>query len=254
MTIDLSACAVPVDFGDTERMDMKRRMLMLLTRKAGPLTIFFDVRNLRYTIVPSALRSFNFLLLTAAYAATAATTRVGIWVVPDAADAPVSDDVTALLGMELLVTFTLVFYFGYCYNRFWEQYALAMACKGAIVNSVMLARSSRLARTELLDLYVRSHKPITRRARCLSRGAPGVPLSPFTWSCLTDSTRACDVHRARTGSASRPDSAFSTWPRRQATWRSRPSTHGPTCSTASRDCTTCCRPTRRSSRASTSTA
>lgn len=153
--MDSDSHHIPITFADTERMDMKRRMLMLLTRKAGPLTIFFDVTHLRYTIVPPILGSYNFIVIAAAYTATCVTTRMGMWDVPDPDGdaAPVSDDATALLGMELLVTFTLVFYFGYCYNRFWEQYSLAMACKAAIIDAVMLARASRLPHTELVDLY-----------------------------------------------------------------------------------------------------
>ena len=144
---------IPETFGDTERMDIRRQWLMSLTRRAGPLTIFFDVHHIRHTALPSVFCSLNFMLLVVSYAGSAVTTRLGYWPVPPDASSPVDDDLTSLVGMELLVTFSLVFYFGYCYNRFWEQYALAMSCKGAIINNIVLAKSTSMGKNDIYDLW-----------------------------------------------------------------------------------------------------
>ena len=90
-------------------------------------------------------------------------------------------------------------------------YILAMTCKGSIINSVMLARASRLARTELVDLYVRTRQFATRRSPCAALVRPrGGAVGPRS-SHVRELT-SC-FHCIRVPS----DSAFSTWHRQQAT-------------------------------------
>ena len=143
---------IPVAYADTVTADDKRKHLLLLTRRADPLFAVFDVRHIGFTALPRVLFSLNFLIITVAYTSTAVLTRIGKWPFPDSEDT-VDDDMRAFDGMELLVTFNLVFYFGYCYNRFWQQLELAMKCKNAISAVCSVARASSLNSEDLQDLW-----------------------------------------------------------------------------------------------------
>lgn len=46
-----------------------------------------------------------------------------------------------------------VFYFGYCYNRFWQTHELAVSCKNALSGVVSLARGSRLSDAEVESVW-----------------------------------------------------------------------------------------------------
>ena len=51
-----------------------------------------------------------------------------------------------------------VFYFGYCYNRFWQTHELAVSCKNALSGVVSLARGSRLSDAEVESVW-RGERP-----------------------------------------------------------------------------------------------
>ena len=46
-----------------------------------------------------------------------------------------------------------VFYFGYCYNRFWQMHELAVACKNALSGVCSLARGSQMTVSECQDIW-----------------------------------------------------------------------------------------------------
>jgi len=100
--------------------------------------------------LPRVLRSVNMLSIIGAYAASAVLTRIGVW---DSESSALVDEMDSIAGMELLVTFNLVFYFGYCYNRFWEQQALAMQCKNSISMVCSLARGSQMNEEEVMNVW-----------------------------------------------------------------------------------------------------
>jgi len=152
MVNDADSRYVPVAYTDTVQADDRRMHLLLLTRRADPLSAVFDVRHIAYTALPRVLTSINMLFIVAAYASTAVTTRRGYWVYDDSSDTATSDG-SAVEGMELLVTFNLVFYFGYCYNRFWQQQELAMQCKNSISVACSLVRASGMSEEEVHNMW-----------------------------------------------------------------------------------------------------
>jgi len=55
--------------------------------------------------------------------------------------------------MGMLVSFTLVFYFGYCYNRYWEQYMKAMGAKNAILNCCSMVASTYMNHEDMHTMW-----------------------------------------------------------------------------------------------------
>ena len=111
--VDGDSRHVPVAFADTLSADKRRQHLLHLTRRADPLGMVWDVRHLTYTALPRVIMSLNMASVVCAYATTATLTRLGFWEFSESAH-DLADDQSAIQGMELLVTFNLVFYFGYC--------------------------------------------------------------------------------------------------------------------------------------------
>ena len=102
--VDLDAAQVPVSYDDTKHADLRRKHLLHLTRRADPLHLVWDVRHLTYTALPRVVRSVNMLCIIGAYAASAVTTRLGVW---SSESAMLVDEMDSIDGMELLVTFNL---------------------------------------------------------------------------------------------------------------------------------------------------
>lgn len=149
---DADSRNVPVKYSDTVSEDKRRVNLLYLTRRSDPLGIVWDLRHIGFTALPRVLRSVNTVAVVSVYLTTAVTTRLGYWSY-DSSVNTADDDLTALAGMELLVTFNLVFYFGYCYNRFWQMHELAVACKNALSGVCSLARGSQMTVSECQDIW-----------------------------------------------------------------------------------------------------
>jgi len=149
---DADSRNVPVAYVDTVQADKRRKHLLLLTRRADPLFAVFDFRHITYTALPRVLTSLNMFIIMATFAATAVTSRYGYWIYTEDANAA-RDDGDAVVGMELLVTFNLVFYFGYCYNRFWQQAELAFQAKNAISAVCSLVRASSMADEDVTNVW-----------------------------------------------------------------------------------------------------
>lgn len=150
--VDGDSKHVPVAFADTLSADKRKNHLLKLTRRADPLGMVWDVRHLAYTALPRVILSLNMASVICAYATTATLTRLGFWAF-SLSETEVSDDHTAIDGMELLVTFNLVFYFGYCYNRFWQQHELCMVAKNSISAVCSLVRASHMSDEEVHNIW-----------------------------------------------------------------------------------------------------
>ena len=103
---DADSRNVPVKYSDTVSEDKRRVNLLYLTRRSDPLGIVWDLRHIGFTALPRVLRSVNTVAVVSVYLTTAVTTRLGYWSY-DSSVNTADDDLTALAGMELLVTFNL---------------------------------------------------------------------------------------------------------------------------------------------------
>ena len=121
-------------FQDTIELDQHRRLLLRYARLASLPTLFFRIDKLPHTVVPRILRSPLVYVVVFAYIAAAALARTGSWTY--------AHDGHALSGAGLLISFMIVFYVGYCYNRHFQQYEVCTAAQGAVVSCCMLARAN----------------------------------------------------------------------------------------------------------------
>ena len=121
-------------FQDTIELDQHRRLLLRYARLASLPTLFFRIDKLPHTVVPRILRSPLVYVVVFAYIAAAALARTGSWTY--------EYDGHALSGAGLLISFMIVFYVGYCYNRHFQQYEVCTAAQGAVVSCCMLARAN----------------------------------------------------------------------------------------------------------------
>lgn len=121
-------------FQDTIELDQHRKTLLRYARLASLPTLFFRIDKLPHTVIPRILRSPLVYVVVSAYIAAAALARTGSW--------SFDYDANALSGAGLLISFMIVFYVGYCYNRHFQQYDVCTAAQGAVVSCCMLARAN----------------------------------------------------------------------------------------------------------------
>ena len=121
-------------FQDTIELDQHRKTLLRYARLASLPTLLFRIDKLPHTVIPRILRSPLVYVVVSAYIAAAALARTGSW--------SFDYDANALSGAGLLISFMIVFYVGYCYNRHFQQYDVCTAAQGAVVSCCMLARAN----------------------------------------------------------------------------------------------------------------
>ena len=121
-------------FEETIDLDKHRKKLLRYARLASLPTLFFRIDKLPHTVIPRILRSPLVYVVVFAYIAAAALARTGSW--------SFEYDANALSGAGLLISFMIVFYVGYCYNRHFQQYDVCTAAQGAVISCCMLARAN----------------------------------------------------------------------------------------------------------------
>ena len=121
-------------FADTQALDLHRQRLLRYARISSLPMLPFRIDTLHYTVLPRLLKSPLAWLVLVFYTVSAALARTGVW--------EVSYDPNALSGSGMLVSFMIVFYVGYCYNRHFQQYEVCTAAQGAVVSCCLLARAN----------------------------------------------------------------------------------------------------------------
>ena len=146
-TMHRDAQWIPQSYADLMKTNDYRERLLDDARKYSPISSVFHLRKVPQTVL---WRMFAFPIvwaLLAVYVVVATLTRTGH------IDLGSSDDfdVGAFDGAEVLVVFMVVFYLGYCYNRYFEIYQLSSAAKSHIVNLATTGRAClpELARRKL---------------------------------------------------------------------------------------------------------
>jgi hypothetical protein len=118
---DFGASYVPLNFNDSVVLNYKRLAMLKETRISDPLRVIFDLTKLGKSTFPDVLRSLQFWLVTISYTVCSVLTRTAVWPKSEWEESNDAMD-TSVSGMGVLVSFTLVFYFGYCYTRYSEHY------------------------------------------------------------------------------------------------------------------------------------
>ena len=98
------------DYKTLRRNDLNRRHLMSLTRGMSPIETVGKFRMLPRTVLARLIKSWVTWLILFIYGGAAAGTRSGV----NFGEL----DLTAFDGGGTIVTFMVIFYIGYCYNRY----------------------------------------------------------------------------------------------------------------------------------------
>ena len=114
---DFHANLCPDTFDDILEIDDQRGKMKHATRIANPNALVFHIRDIGYTAIWDVVKTKNFILVMIIYVVVAVLQRNG-WM---------SEDNNAILlrsvaEIDLLLVFLIIFYFGYCYSRYFEMY------------------------------------------------------------------------------------------------------------------------------------
>ena len=119
---------------DIETMDKKRKDLLALARDTAPIDTVSRLRLLPRTVFPRLFRHLLIWLVVVTFFGSTVTARVGWGVEPSV----VSD---ILEGGGTFVAFMVIFYVGYCYQRYNSQFQEVQDISHSITNACIMARA-----------------------------------------------------------------------------------------------------------------
>ena len=133
-SLDQDTQRIPAHYQDTVAIDTQRKHLLQDARGTSPLSLCFRLDKLKRTVLPRMVAQPLVWLTFATYGVVASLARSGV-------HAPDFDSNVSLNQVGVLVTFKVVFFVGYCYNRHYAQYESAMNIKNCIFDCLCIATS-----------------------------------------------------------------------------------------------------------------
>ena len=125
--------------------DRERKKLLKLSRETSPISTITRLDKISRTVLPRLLKQPVQWAVIAVYAASATTARLGVDIgLVDGKD---------FNGAGTMVTFMIIFYVGYCYNRYQMYFMEAQRIMVAIQNSVSFARTIFMDQEEVHRLW-----------------------------------------------------------------------------------------------------
>ena len=132
-------------FEDVVKADMERKALLSLARDISPIDSIARLSALPRTVIPRILSHYLTWLVVLIYIVASVICRIGV----DFGDL----DLTAFDSSNTLITFMIIFYVGYCYNRYTAQFADVEHIMHAIIDACVLARVTFRDSDEVLRLW-----------------------------------------------------------------------------------------------------
>ena len=134
---------VPKTYRDTMKINGVREAVLNDARRLSPISAVLHANKLKNSIVPRLFSYVIVWIVVGIYAGCATLARLrdryGEFFGGDPfGDAGMREG--AYEGASVLVTFMVVFYLGYCYSRYFEQYAALRDAMATIVNVMLTAR------------------------------------------------------------------------------------------------------------------
>ena len=126
----------PQDYPAIQRLDQKRINNMAEARSHSPLSLAWRLDKIGITIIPRIVWRLAFWLVVGAYMGFTLVSRFAFHLVSFT-----DEDRTVFEGANLMISFMIVFYTGYCYNRFSEQYFLMTGAVRMIIIAASTARA-----------------------------------------------------------------------------------------------------------------
>ena len=121
--------AGPKSFQETVELDEQRKVLLQVARVDKVATLCFHLKRLANTVVPRVLQNLLTVLVLITYGVVAYVVRNKHWDISS-----IDLDLIESQGMSTLVTFMIIFYVGYCYDRHYAQYLEANKGRNALVD------------------------------------------------------------------------------------------------------------------------
>lgn len=138
-----NANRVPVTYQDTMKVNGRREAVLSDARKLSPISAVMHVSKLKKSIIPRLLSYHIVYVLLAIFALCAITARMRDLYIDELGGDIFGDEserAGAYDGASVLVTFMVVFYLGYCYSRYFEQYAAVRDASSTLVDIMINAR------------------------------------------------------------------------------------------------------------------
>lgn len=135
----------PQTFGEIQKMNLKRKELLVMARTHSPLSSALKIRLLPRTVVPRLLcRPLTYVVL-GTFGGTAVLAQMGI--------TETDIDPTVFDGAGTMVVFMIIFYVGYCYTRYGDQFKLVQVVVRNIIDCCAIASTSFNDPSETMRLY-----------------------------------------------------------------------------------------------------
>lgn len=130
-----SSDGVAPDFAGLLREDDERKQLLAMARRNSPLEAL-TVRLLPRTVIPRILDHYATWCVVLAYMTSATLSRLRVGLIFDDFDPSMND------SGNTVITFMIIFYVSYCYQRYTSQFEHADSICHSITNACILARNS----------------------------------------------------------------------------------------------------------------
>ena len=134
-------------FEDIVKADAARKELLSLARNNSPIQSVGRLSTLPRTVIPRILRRFPTWLVLIVYVISCIACRLGL----DFGDLDLV--LTAFESSNPLITFMIIFYVGYCYTRYEDQFKDVENMMHAIIDACVMARVAFRDPDEVLRLW-----------------------------------------------------------------------------------------------------
>lgn len=125
--------------------DKKRKQLLLMAKSLSPMASALKLRLLPRTVVPRLLKHYLTWVVIFTWGITTALARLGF------TEGDIDDAV--FNGAGTMVTFMIIFYVGYCYTRYTDQFTELQVVMRNIIGCCAVARASFKDEQEVHRLY-----------------------------------------------------------------------------------------------------
>ena len=137
------------NYAATKEVDRKRKLLLRDARRLPPIDAVLRVDKYGQTVLFHLVQHPATWIVLGMYAATAVACRNGQ--IPETTD--LERDAFESGGVASFITFMVVFYVGYCYNRYSEMFADLETVMREIINCCSVARCCFKDKAALYDLW-----------------------------------------------------------------------------------------------------
>ena len=136
-------------YAETKAADQRRKRLLFDARRISPIDTVLRVDKIGQTVLHHLFCHTVTWIVLLAYGSTAVLCRYGYY----GGKTVFSDAAESFEGSDILITFMIVFYVGYCYNRYSAMFGDLELTMRSIINCCAVARVCFKDNASLYDLW-----------------------------------------------------------------------------------------------------